>query len=48
MKIEILFPTPTEARDFRHSGVGTPVKAIHFLARILWVVTNSASAGAPV
>ena len=28
MKIEILFPTPTEARDFRHSGVGTHVSGV--------------------
>ena len=32
MKIEILFPTPTEARDFRRSGVGTHVSGVGIAA----------------
>ena len=32
MKIEILFPTPTEARDFRRAGVGTHVSGVGIAA----------------
>ncbi|MCG9056587.1 hypothetical protein LH442_11430 [Laribacter hongkongensis] len=33
MKIEILFPVPTEARDFRRAGVGTHVSGVGIAAR---------------
>ena len=32
MKIEVLFPTPTEARDFRRAGVGTHVSGVGIAA----------------